>query len=163
LCTRNVPQPRHLLPLHPLLGLFQQRLAPDRRDSAGAMAFRAKLSATRESTRHPVAALANWAFIIGGFNANWHAPKYRTNLTRRESGCGEHFGDLVSIAAPAGLGLNRWRSTARPTFIEPCVPIRGHVPPCSSRRSQSSGQLDNAARITCNAPSLAPFRPGRLD
>src|SRR5262245_44237048 len=78
LCTRNVPQPRHLLQLHPALHPLEQLRAPDRRGSTRTMAFRTEPSATWEPTAgHTATALADWANIIAGFNATWHRPKYR--------------------------------------------------------------------------------------
>src|SRR5262245_29187473 len=85
-CTRNVPQPRHLLQLHPGLRPLEQLLAPDRRGSTGTMAFRAEPGTVWEpAAGHTAAALADWANIVGGFNATSHAWKYRPRIPRREA------------------------------------------------------------------------------
>ena len=62
-----------------LFDLFEQLLAPDRRNAAGAMAFRTKVLAAWKPTRHPAAALADWALVIGLLSIRDHASEYIEN------------------------------------------------------------------------------------
>jgi hypothetical protein len=61
-----------LLQLHPLLRLVKQRVALDRRDPARTVAGIAEFRAALKPARHATAARANWALIIGRFDATGH-------------------------------------------------------------------------------------------
>jgi hypothetical protein len=79
---REIADP--LLQLNSLLRLFfQQRLAPDWRDPARAVAFFAKPLAARKPARHSPAALADWALVIGLLSIRDHAAEYKAKMLRR--------------------------------------------------------------------------------
>jgi hypothetical protein len=66
--------------LHPALRSLEQLLSPDWRGSPRTVAFRTEPSATWEpAAGHSAATLADRANIIAGFNAPWHAQKYRVD------------------------------------------------------------------------------------
>jgi hypothetical protein len=72
-----------MLRLNSLLRLFQQRLAPDWRDPARAMAFFAKPVAARKPAKHSAAALAGWALVICLLSIRDHILEYKAKKLSR--------------------------------------------------------------------------------
>ena len=66
----------------PLMQPFKQRLAPDGRDPARAVAFGAKPRATRKPAGHATAALADWALVICPLNIRDHVSEYMAEMQR---------------------------------------------------------------------------------
>jgi hypothetical protein len=97
------------LRLRPRLHPLEQGLAPDWRGPARTVTLRAKPRAAREPAGHTAAAAADWALVISLLSIRDHAPEYKAKIRHREVRTASISQLFVSIAAPAGLGLNRRR------------------------------------------------------
>ena len=101
-----------------MLLALEDLLTPNWRCSARAVAFGAKSRSARKPAGYSTATLADWALVIGALSIRDHALEYNPKMCRRETRTASISWLTISIAASAGLGLNR-RRVHRPARLCP--------------------------------------------
>jgi hypothetical protein len=127
---------RPRLRLHP----HEQGLPLDWRGPARTVTLRAKPRAAREPAGHTAAAAADRARVNSLLSVRDHTPEYEAKMHRQEARTASISQLFVSIAAPAGLGLNR-RRVHRAFQLLRSLPSRSRPSPTQGAGLSSSAKM----------------------
>jgi hypothetical protein len=122
--------------LHPL----EQGLAPDWRGPARTVTLRAKPRAAREPAGQTATAAVDQALVNSLLSVRDHTPEYKAKMHRQEARTASISQLFVSIAAPAGLGLNR-RRVHRAFQLLRSLPSRSRPSPTQGAGLGSSAKM----------------------